>query len=262
MSGATGMAALRRFALVVGTLAMLAFGLGSTPVSAGAPLEPLVVELSPTSGKAGTTVSVMVADEVCAGGTEGVLRVNVGAPDDPVLATVEFSGPNEGSFTAPELPEEYAGAPTEVAVECLDDDENERSGQAEWNYEAPFNQFTFVKQVEGGESPQVFRFALEGVPEPISFSLSDGGSERDSWSIAGESALGQYRVIEQPTEGWELRAVNCDDPTAVVDLAAASVTFTNTDTDYKISCTFLNAEVADTAEAAPAADEAPIALTG
>jgi hypothetical protein len=262
MIGASGVLPTRRSALVLGALGLLALGLVSSPVSAGSPPEPLSIGLSPTTGKAGTTVSVTVADDACAGGTTGVFKVNAGAPDDPVLATVEFSDPNQGSFTAPELAEDVAGAPTAVVVECLDEGENERSGEASWGYEMLFNQFTFTKQVENGSSPQVFRFALEGTPEPISFALSDGGTEPDNWVIAGESAQGQYKVTEQPTDGWELKSIDCDDTTAAVDLANRSVTFTNTNPDYKINCTFLNAEVAPSAPAAPASAEAALAISG
>ena len=234
----------RHGAMVVLAAAALLLGLSTAGAQTTSP--PLTIGLSPDSAPAGTTVAVTVAGDECASGTTGVLKVDTGAPDppveEPVMATVNFADANHGSFVVVDMPADFAGTGTEVVVECLDADGTPRTGRAPFTVEAPVNAFIIVKDVtDQGGSTQVFEFVLDAPPGPSPgpvFALSDGGSEPDTFS-AYQIATGRYTFTERPTDGWTLTGITCDEPAAVVDLAAASVSF-ELDESTILTCTFQN----------------------
>jgi hypothetical protein len=106
------------------------------------------------------------------------------------------------------------------------------------------NTLTIIKRANP-QGPATFSFTASGGLTPSSFVLDDDGDSQNTHSnrqVFSDIEPGTYTIVETPTSGFQLNAIDCTGATHVVDLPNHQVQIT-AEADEAIVCTFTNVAV-------------------
>ncbi len=106
------------------------------------------------------------------------------------------------------------------------------------------NTLTIIKKATP-QGPATFSFSASGGLTPSTFVLDDDGDNQNTHSnrqVFQDIVPGSYTIVETPTDGFQLNAIDCTGATHVVDLPNHQVQITAAEGDA-IVCTFTNIAV-------------------